>query len=279
MSLPFILSTDACMNGLGAVLSQVQQGKERVIAYASRATNKQERNYGITQLEGLAIVWGIEKFRPYLKDQRFRVITDHKALTSFPHIGNKNPQLERWSVKLSEYDFEVQYRPGTFNKVADAMSRTPIENVNIIVERREWIETYRDDPNWKDIYIKLENVKENDIIKNNPEFKIDDIEIIRRDRIELDKEGILWINNKGMRKMIVPQKMVPTVLKLCHEPSHFAVDKTWNKVKTRFHWRKAYRDTIMFVRSCLKCQRRNKCAWNNDGPYQDSHRVNTATST
>ncbi len=60
---PFILYTDASGEGIGAVLYQKDdQGKERIIAYASRALNQHEKNYPITEKKCLAIVWGIEKF-------------------------------------------------------------------------------------------------------------------------------------------------------------------------------------------------------------------------
>ena len=77
---PFILETDASDRGLGAVLSQVQVGKERVIAYAARALSKAERNYSTTQKELLALVWGTEHFETYLYGRRYLARTDHSAL-------------------------------------------------------------------------------------------------------------------------------------------------------------------------------------------------------
>jgi len=70
---PFILDTDACEVGIGAVLSQVQDGKERVIAYASRSLSKQERNYCVTRKELLAVVFYSKAFRQYLLGLQFLI--------------------------------------------------------------------------------------------------------------------------------------------------------------------------------------------------------------
>jgi hypothetical protein len=77
--IPFTLYTDASKKGLGAVLSQKKDGKEYIIAYASRSTNKTEENYPITDLECLAIVWSIKHFHHYLS-RPFTIVTDHAAL-------------------------------------------------------------------------------------------------------------------------------------------------------------------------------------------------------
>ena len=80
LGLVLMLETDASGIGLGAVLSQIQQdGQLHPIAYASRALDSSERNYAITELETLAVVWSASKFRPYLLGHHTTVLTDHLA--------------------------------------------------------------------------------------------------------------------------------------------------------------------------------------------------------
>lgn len=80
---PFLLETDASGAGLGAVLAQTQaDGTVRPIAYAGRSLQPHERNYGVTELEGLGVVWAVKHFRPYLYGHPCTVYTDHEALKS-----------------------------------------------------------------------------------------------------------------------------------------------------------------------------------------------------
>jgi len=83
ISRPFVLETDATGLGLGAVLAQEQvNGTIRLIMYASRSLQKYEQNYGITELEGLGVVWAVKNFQHYLFGHKCTVFTDHSALTS-----------------------------------------------------------------------------------------------------------------------------------------------------------------------------------------------------
>ena len=70
-NLPFRLYTDASTAGLGAILAQIQDGKERIICCASRSLNQAQKAYPATKLECLAIVWAVAKFRSYLMSMSF----------------------------------------------------------------------------------------------------------------------------------------------------------------------------------------------------------------
>ena len=120
---PFILYTDAYASGLGAILSQKQNGKEVVIAYASHGTNPAQRNYGATQLELLAVIWALKHFRHYLIGRRFTLTIDHQALKWLININNPSGIYARWIARLQEYEFDIIYRPGKANMNADALSR------------------------------------------------------------------------------------------------------------------------------------------------------------
>ena len=130
-NLPFTLQTDACKDGLGAVLCQhfpsteTCPAREVVIAYASRSLTDAEASWvgGVKEWEALAIVWACELFKHYLIGRKFIVQTDHSNLQWL--LQQKNGRLERWAMRLLEFDFALQYRPGSSNANADALSRHP----------------------------------------------------------------------------------------------------------------------------------------------------------
>ena len=121
----FILDTNACGVSIGAVLSQVQDGEEWVIAYGSRTLNKSERNYWVTDKELLAVKHFIEHYKHYLLGRVFTVRTDHQALRWLFSLKEPKYRIARWIEVLSAYHFTVEYRPGKRHGNADAMPRCP----------------------------------------------------------------------------------------------------------------------------------------------------------
>jgi hypothetical protein len=107
--LPFILTTDASKVAVDDILSQVQNGIERLIAYASRQLNNAERAYIVSEQEMLALVWATKQFRCYPFGKQFLVRTDHYALKYLQNFADQNSRLMRWSLKLSELDFMVEH--------------------------------------------------------------------------------------------------------------------------------------------------------------------------
>jgi hypothetical protein len=121
----FILDTDASGFAIGAVLSQVQEGQERVIAYASRTLSEEEQRYCTTRRELLAVVTFVKHFRPYLRARHFLLRTDHGPLTWLHTTKNIKGQSFRWILRLAEYQFLIQHRAGKKHANADALSRLP----------------------------------------------------------------------------------------------------------------------------------------------------------
>jgi RNase H-like domain found in reverse transcriptase/Integrase zinc binding domain/Integrase core domain len=121
----FYLDTDASDQGLGAVLSQIQNDSERVIAYASRALNCAERNYCTTRKELLAVVYGLKQFRQYLIGRQFIVRTDHSALQWLQRTPEPMAQQARWLAYIEQFRYTIQHRPGVRHGHADALSRRP----------------------------------------------------------------------------------------------------------------------------------------------------------
>lgn len=128
-SRPFVVTTDASNFAIGAVLSQGVIGSDRPIAYASRTLSPAECNLSTTEKEMLAIIWAVEYFRPYLYGNNFTLVTDHKPLTWLYNVKKPHSKLIRWRLKLSEYQFDIVYKPGRINSNADALSRNPVDNV------------------------------------------------------------------------------------------------------------------------------------------------------
>uniref|UniRef100_A0A0A9YGK9 RNA-directed DNA polymerase n=1 Tax=Lygus hesperus TaxID=30085 RepID=A0A0A9YGK9_LYGHE len=128
-----VISCDASMMGLGAVLLQKQpSGELRPISYASRTLLPAEKNYSNIEREALGVAWSCDKFKDYIVGMRVTIQTDHKPLVTLlqsKDIDDITPRLLRLRLRLMRYDYDLQYVPGKHLFIADTLSRNPIPHL------------------------------------------------------------------------------------------------------------------------------------------------------
>ncbi len=124
---PFILDTDWSLdnNAVGGVLSQLQEGKERVIQYGGKKLSQAQQNYGATKGELTAFLYFAQLWAYYLKHRPFVLRTDHEPLKHLKKMEPPDLHTGRMLDVLASYDFVVKYRPGPRHGNADALSRAP----------------------------------------------------------------------------------------------------------------------------------------------------------
>lgn len=123
---PFCIQTDASFIGLGAELFQIDNYNQRnTLSFASRSLCGAERNYTVTELELLGILFACQKFRIYVLGHPILLYTDHKSLTFLFTCKLKSTRLTRWTLSLQEFDFKIHHCPGKDNPI-DVLSRHPL---------------------------------------------------------------------------------------------------------------------------------------------------------
>ena len=138
----FVLFTDASYVGFGFILAQERNRKEYPIAYGSRRTSSAEKNYSVTDLEGAALVWAVEKNKHYFNTTTpITLVTDHKALaTWFTQDLSENRRRARWILKMNQYNFKIRHRQGRSLAHVDYLSRNPISKVVGFTDENPWNE-------------------------------------------------------------------------------------------------------------------------------------------
>lgn len=121
--LPFKIYTDASLIAGAGILTQVQAGQERVIAYHSVKFSRTQQNYSATERECLAVLSSVEKFRPWVDGVPFTVVTDHASLKWLQELRQPHGKLARWAVRLQAFDITFEHRPGRQMEAPDALSR------------------------------------------------------------------------------------------------------------------------------------------------------------
>jgi len=239
---PVMLKTDASPKGIAGILLQEQDHEWKLISCCSRRLTPAESNYGITDLEGLAMVYAVTKFRLYLLGKRFKIIVDHCALCSLnKHLPN-SARLRRWAITLSEFDYEIIYTKGQLHMDVDCLSRAPVSNhpdafldhcVYSIVtplDPEEWIDDYGADQESQDIFARAQ--------KGEDSLELRD-DIIYRD-------GLLY----------VPQCRRDDIVKEVHQSRsiiHPGVEATLSKLREHYWWPGMTKDVQAFVGRCLTC--------------------------
>lgn len=139
---PFIISTDASGEAIGAVLSQVDESGDRPVAFASRKLKPAERRYSTIERELLGVVWAVDHFRPYIFGTTFQIKTDHMPLVWVEKLKETSARITKWKERLAAYQFTIHHTKGSDNVVADCLSR----NVNALTGQGEREESDRDLP-------------------------------------------------------------------------------------------------------------------------------------
>ncbi|UYV65863.1 hypothetical protein LAZ67_3005743, partial [Cordylochernes scorpioides] len=218
VGLPCRLYCDASTQGIAGILKQVHpDGQVHPVQYFSRALRAHERNYTVSELECLAIVESVDKFRIYLTGIKFTIYTDHQALQWLKTIKNPSGRLFRWSLRLSTYNYEIHYLKGSQQYEADLLSRNPFVgfiSADIIKQHQPTASTFN-----------------------------------------IDTNGLHTITRKGVTKIIIPETLQYTLMNKVHqEYNHPGISQMTRIITTQYYWKGISKSIEKFVRSCHTCQ-------------------------
>lgn len=224
----FILDCDACYNSIGAVLSQLQEGQEKIISYGSKKMSKCEQSYCITRKELLAVYYFVKYFKQYLLGRKFIIRTDHRALTWMMNWQRPNSsQYCTWIAELENYDFQIEFRKGKDHTNADYISRSL---------QCEQCDLNHEDPK------KRRNTKVDKFMRtnmmNSPDNKKENEgrERIRQSITTQEKEVVLHHYHEGL--------------------GHIGITKMIDLMKRHYEWKGMEKDIQSYVLRCKPCQER-----------------------
>jgi len=269
-----LLETDASIKGLGAVLAQKQDdSRVRPIAYASRTLQPHEKNYGVSELEALGVVWALKHFRHYIYGHHCQVFTDHEALKALLNTPHPSGKLARWGMAIQELDLEIVHRAGRHNVSADALSRYPIPGKSAecndvpfgIVAAFSQVqncettctnihELQQADPKVKQIITYLQ---ERELPSEDKEAR--EI-LLSQDNFTL-KEGVLYylVKDKTLR-LVAPASCRQKLFDEAHSGvfgGHLREAKIHSELSRHYWWPGMRKDIVTWSKACSTCASRN----------------------
>ena len=269
----FYLSTDASDFAISGVLEQKHGDDFHPVAFISRNLNVAEKNYSVTEKEALAITWSFETLRVYLYGHKTHVMTDHLPLKGVFKSTSPGGRLTRWSLKLSEFDFDITYVPGRLNVKADVLSRVKIDSQTKQDFLGHVSATVFENAGWTREKIKVEQRKDPELIPIidrlvKPTAKGPDLQLHEPiSNYFLSSDGLLYHVSTGNTKtrpfldqLVVPAPMREFVIQQFHDTlwsGHLKFEKTLSKIRIQFYWRHMYTDVKKYVASCRSCMERS----------------------
>ncbi|UYV76631.1 hypothetical protein LAZ67_14001532 [Cordylochernes scorpioides] len=219
--LPCQVYCDASTLGIAGILKQVHpDGNIYPVQYFSRTLRPHEKNYSISELECLAIVESVEKFRIYLMGRKFTIFSDHHALQWLKTIKNPSGRLFRWSLRLSSYEYEVRYIKGKLQYEADLLSRNPFCGFLDAT----LIKTHQPPPS-------------------------------KESSLTLDRNGLHTVSRKGITKIILPKPLIQQLLQTVHtQYNHPGISQMSRIISTQYYWQGMSKDIKQKVKTCPTCQ-------------------------
>jgi RNase H-like domain found in reverse transcriptase/Reverse transcriptase (RNA-dependent DNA polymerase)/Retroviral aspartyl protease/Integrase zinc binding domain len=240
-SQPFIIETDACLTGLGAVLMQ----DNRPIAYLSKKLGVRTQGLSTYEKELLALCTAVTKWRHYLLGGEFTIKTDQISLKYLLEQKINTPMQHKGLSKLLGLNYKIEYKKGIENKVADALSRIhhggssqdPV--IHVVSELiPQWIEdvklSYLNDP-W---ITKLKSQLSSSSDTHLSEY----MGLIRY-------KGKICVGNAGDWRQKIIFEM--------HDSSqggHSGISATYHRIKRNFYWPSLKDSVHSYIQQCPNCQ-------------------------